>query len=136
MNKIQFWILSLTWGLLCSIGGVVIALILSLVKIRHFKYNNSYVFIIGKNWGGFTLGPIILVSENYNNHTLAHEFGHSLQNCFFGPFMILVTLASGLRYWYRIFMKKYFPRYPLPEYDAIWFEGMATSLGYKFNGFI
>lgn len=136
MNKYLFWILSFTWGLPLTLAGIIVGLILRLCNVRYFKYNYSYVFIIGKNWGGFTLGPVVLVGERYDDHILAHEFGHGLQNCLFGPFTILITLASAIRYWYRIIMKRAFPRYPLPEYDAIWFEGMATRMGYKFNGFV
>ena len=62
----------------------------------------------------------------------AHEFGHGIQNCVYGIFMIpLICIPSAIRYWYyeiiwRINQEKY---YKLPDYDAIWFEGQATKWG-------
>ena len=40
--------------------------------------------------------------------------------------MIIISLMSVIRYWYRRVAGK---RKPLPPYDSIWFEGQATALG-------
>lgn len=85
--------------------------------------------MVGKNWGGFNLGAYSLIDEITKEKLYKHEVGHSIQNCFFGPFMLfIVTIPSIVRYWYRKFNKNK----PLPPYDAIWFESMATKLGNKF----
>lgn len=60
--------------------------------------------------------------------TMDHETGHAFQNCFFGIFMIPLTIASVVRYHYRNFMKK--RGKPCASlYDDFWFEGQATRLG-------
>jgi hypothetical protein len=45
--------------------------------------------------------------------------------------MILISLASAIRYWYREYLIQIqkVPYYTLPDYDDIWFEGTATYLG-------
>jgi hypothetical protein len=87
----------------------------------------GWYFTLGKYWGGVELGCMCIVSEPTSQHTLDHEFGHSIQNCFFGPFMILISLASATRYWWREFQKKKGKK--LVPYDTIWFEGQATKWG-------
>ena len=60
----------------------------------------------------------------------AHEHGHSIQNCYYGPFMpFLVNIPSSSRYWYRKAVHAIAPKKHLPPYDSIWFEAEATRLG-------
>ena len=57
---------------------------------------------IGGNFGGADLGPFCIVSTNPSRHLLNHEFGHAIQNCYFGPlFPFIVAIPSAIRYWYR-----------------------------------
>ena len=57
------------------------------------------------------------------------EFGHSVQNCIYGPFMIfLVSLPSVIRYHYRNFTHK-----GAEGYADIWFEKQANIFGEKFK---
>lgn len=97
---------------------------------RPRKWGYCWYFEIGKkNWGGCEWGPVFLKDKHEGDHIKNHEFGHGIQNCFFGPFMIfLVSAPSSIRYWYR----RIRTRRGLPlktEYDDIWFEGQATRLG-------
>ena len=60
---------------------------------------------------------------------MCHEYGHSLQNCILGPFMlIVVNLPSTVRYWYRRIAMS-LGKAPKKPYDSIWFEGQATKWG-------
>lgn len=62
----------------------------------------------------------------------AHEFGHTFQNCLFGPFMLLlVSIPSALRWWYQWFRTK--KGKPNTDYDAMWFEDSASQCGYYVN---
>jgi hypothetical protein len=73
-----------------------------------------------------------LCDENAGEHTMAHECGHGLQNCIWGPlFPFVIAIPSAVRYWYREFLHKHNKaKYVLlPDYDAIWFEGQATKWG-------
>ena len=77
-----------------------------------------------------------IVNRHPSQHILNHEFGHAVRNCYFGPFMVFISLASAIRYWYREYLMriKHIDYNDLPGYDDIWFEGQASSLGYFYKG--
>ena len=137
--SILYWIGQLTWGFIMSFIGLVVALI-CIIFLKGKIHKNGYTIIIevGGNWGGVNLGCISLCGgyttvcpdENWFQHTRRHEFGHSLQNLIFGPvFPFLVAIPSMIRYHYQNYRSK--KGLPNKEYDAIWFEGMATKWGTK-----
>ena len=131
MSRTLFWILSWTWGFPMTLIGSLIFSLLQLVGFKPKKNQYGYVFEIGKGWGGVEMGPFAIVNENPSQHILDHEFGHSLQNCYIGPFMSFISIASAIRYWYREYLTqiKGMKYSELPDYDDIWFEGTATYLG-------
>ena len=135
MNKHQFWFLSLTWGLIMTLIGAIVTLILMIFGFKPKRNIYGWYTEIGNDWGGLDLGPFCLVYKNPNDYILNHEFGHAVQNCALGPFMILINIASAVRYWYREFLVKVMGKKysDLPPYDSIWFEGSATSLGNYFR---
>ena len=136
MPKWLFYLLSWTWGIIMTLIGHAAAGILLLLGHRPQKNIYGWTFVIGENWGGVDLGYISIVQHNPTQHLLNHEFGHSIQNCYFGPFFpFIVAIPSMIRYWYREFKYRKNPTVKLPDYDVIWFEGTATSLGnfYKAN---
>lgn len=135
MSKTLFWTLSWTWGIIVTLIGSLIFAVLTSLGYKPFRNIYGYAIEIGEGWGGLEMGPFCLVSKNPSQHTLNHEFGHGVQNCFFGPFMLFISLASAVRYWYREYqirvLKKSYK--DLPDYDSIWFEGDATLLGNYFK---
>ena len=135
MSKTLFWFLSCTWGIIVTLIGALTHAILMAFGYKPFRNIYGYAIEIGENWGGLEMGPFCLVSKNPSQHTLNHEFGHGIQNCFFGPFMIFISLASAARYWYREYQVKVLKKSykDLPAYDSIWFEGDATRLGTYFK---
>lgn len=135
LSKASYWVLSLTWGLLMTLLGLATAAVLLCCGKKPYPNMYGYYFVAGKNWGGFNMGPISVVSENPSRHTLNHEFGHSIQNCYLGPLLpFLVAIPSALRYWYREYLIRYKGKSysELPPYDSIWFEGSATQLGNEY----
>jgi hypothetical protein len=116
------------------IGSLIFSL-LQLVGFKPKKNQYGYVFEIGKGWGGVEMGPFAIVNENPSQHILDHEFGHSLQNCYIGPFMPFISIASAIRYWYREYLTqiKGMKYSELPDYDDIWFGGTATYLGKHYH---
>lgn len=131
MSKTAFWIFSCTWGIVMTLIGSITSGILMLCGYKPFKNQYGYAIIIGKNWGGMEMGPFCLINKNPSQDILDHEFGHGLQNCYFGPFMMFISLASAIRYWYREYLtqvkgKRYSELIP---YDGIWFENMASNWG-------
>jgi hypothetical protein len=131
MSKQEFWFLSWTWGFIMTFIGFIVFTILRIAGYKTYQNQYSLVCEIGENWGGLEIGPYIIINKNPSQYILNHEFGHSLQNCYFGPFMLLISFMSAIRYWYRHFLiqVKKVPYSILPEYDDIWFEGTATYLG-------
>lgn len=137
MSKQMFWLLSCTWGIVMTVMGSLVALCLIIVGYRPQRNQYGWAFVIGKNWGGVEMGPFAIVNENPSQYTLDHEFGHSLQNCYIGPLMPFISLASMARYWWREYLvqikkKKYSE---LSNYDDIWFEGTASYLGKHYHKF-
>ena len=132
MNKQLYNTLNHTWGIIMTLIGYVVYAVLRCVGFKPEKVGPCSHFKIGKNWGGISLGLTIITDDEPNKHILDHEFGHSIQNAFFGPlFPFIVAMPSVIRYWKReIDYKK---GKELPDYDSIWFEGQATELGKKYR---
>ena len=131
MNKQTFWLLSYTWGIIVTLIGTVVFAVLCALGYKPQRNIYGYAIEIGESWGGLEMGPFCLVNKNPSQRTLSHEFGHGIQNCYFGPFMIFISLASAVRYWYREYLirVKGINYKDLPPYDSIWFEGSATRIG-------
>ena len=133
-KRTLFYIISFTWGgIMTTIGLVVLLVTLPFGKFG--VYHGRIYKRIGKNWGGLELGCFFLCNNSADEYVLAHESGHGLQNCLWGPLMpFVICIPSAIRYWYREFIwhfnKEKFNK--LPEYDAIWFEGQATKWGKKY----
>lgn len=191
LKNIGFWICQCTWGIIMTLIGAVVTLVLILAGKKPEHLGPVVYTRVGHNWGGISLGGFVLCDEQAPQATLYHEAGHSLQNIILGPlFPFLVAIPSATRYWLRTFnthLKKslfnlfyllialalttlgaiifgpivpgfkwltivfevlriYFllisiwmsaieiPKYDkgYVNYDAIWFEGLATKWGNKY----
>ena len=74
------------------------------------------------------MGTMFLRDETSSVRLNSHELGHTFQNAILGPFFVFViAIPSAIRYWVRKFQQK--KGKTLKDYDAIWFEGSATSIG-------
>lgn len=129
MPKWLFYVASVTWGFVMTFIGALAALVLIIAGKKPQRNMYGWLFEVGKHWGGVSLGPVAIVAEDASPHTRKHEFGHALQNCYLGPYMIVISIASAIRYWYREYMYKVNKGNQLSHYDSIWFEGTATYLG-------
>lgn len=133
-KRILFYIISFTWGGIMTAIGLVILLV-TLPFGKFGIYHGRIYKRIGKNWGGVELGCFFLCDKTAGEHTLAHESGHELQNCLWGPlFPVVISIPSAIRYHYRNFLSKHNKeKYALlPNYDSIWFEGQATKWGLEY----
>lgn len=129
INKVLFYLLNFTWGIIMNIIGAIAALIIMIIGVKPEKNSGSVLFRIGHNWGGVSLGIFTFVCRESGEHTLNHEFGHSIQNALFGPaFPFIVAIPSSIRYW--TFTIKENKGIKIEEdYDDAWFEGQATKWG-------
>ena len=136
MNKIitknEYYRLNFTKGLLMNIIGAIAALFILITGHKPHKHGGSILFYIGKGWGGLSLGMFSFVCKEAPERTKNHEFGHSIQNCLYGPaFITKVFIPSCKRYWE--FRNKAKKGIPITEnYDDAWFEGEATKLGTEY----
>ena len=129
MNKINFYLLSFTWGLPLTLIGCITAVILLAAGHKPKRYGYCWHFEVGERWGGVNFGAVFITAKNPSAHTKKHEHGHAIQNCYFGiltPF--IVTIPSAMRYWYR----RLTPHKKHAPYDSIWFEAQATEIGNRF----
>ena len=135
----MFWIVSLTWGCLSTVPGLLVSLILLIRGHKAYRNGCSFIIEFGGNWGGLNMGAVSFCGsyhDSYNywfEHTRRHEFGHSIQTLVLGPLQfVLVSIPSMIRYWYqriRTMMGKsnYY-------YDYAIFEYTASKYGYYWIG--
>lgn len=124
--------LSYTWGLPMSIIGTLAYYGLTALGYKPEKNIYGVVFRVGQDWGGINLGPVSIISKDSGPRIARHEFGHSVQNCLYGPFyLLMVAVPSFCRYWYQEYQLRILGLSDdeLAPYDSAWFEGQATELG-------
>lgn len=134
-HPVVYFILSYTWGIIGTLLGHIISLIL-LPFGRFKKFNFTYYVELRKSIdSGLEMGTTFFVGKDCSIHLLCHEFGHGMQNALFGPFVfLLVWIPSVIRFNIRIIRIRY-GKPPRSGYDDVWFEGTATWLGfYAYRG--
>lgn len=133
LSKKEFYLRSFTWGLPVNVGGAIVALGLMATGHKPKKYGRCVQFDVGDNWGGGSLGVFMFTGKNVPDKLKAHEHGHSIQNCYYGPLMpFVVNIPSSARFWSRKAVKKLVPGIELSDYDSVWFENEATRLGTQY----
>ena len=135
LSKKTYVALSCTWGIIMTLIGSIAYVVLVVAGKKPIKNKYGVAFMIGSGWGGLDIGPVAIVNENPTERILNHEFGHSIQNCYFGPlFPFLIAIPSVIRYWYREYLVRSGKKksWELPPYDSIWFEGDATRIGSEY----
>lgn len=134
LPKALYFFLSLTWGSITTFAGFFAALAMLITGHKPRRWGYAWYFEVGKHWGGASLGPVFLKDRTSDSpHLKNHEFGHSIQNCYYGPLMpLLVGLPSSTRYRIRRFRENVLKKSPKTPYESIWFEAQATKLGNEF----
>lgn len=144
-SKFWYWFYSWVWGFIPTLIGAIIFLTLRLACMTlPIKRNGwGYYTELGSGWGAVSFGPFAIVNKNPSQYLLDHEYGHSLQNCYLGPYAILIYLMSYVRWWFlrwynkpqgkgiidRFLRKVVLKKYVHQGYYSIWFENMASWLG-------
>lgn len=133
MSKKEFYIRNLTWGLPVNIGGAAVSAVMLMTGHKPKKYGDCIQFDVGKNWGGGSLGLFMFTCKNADDALKAHEHGHSIQNCYYGPLMpFVVNIPSSARFWSRKLISAVKPGVQLSDYDSAWFEAQASALGQEY----
>lgn len=63
-SKLTFYVLSWTWGIIMTLIGNIIALIMILAGYKPIKNIYGWYFEIGNDWGGIDLGYISIIQKN------------------------------------------------------------------------
>ena len=127
MKASRFTLLSYSWGLPLTVCGLLAAVTLTAAGYRPTHYYGAWLFRVGYPWGGLSLGPVLIVSEDASDRLCRHELGHAIQNCRYGPMILPLVMLSVLRYHWR--QRRIHCGLPLTPYDSWRFEGEATRLG-------
>lgn len=131
-HKFIYYLLSFTWGLPMNIVGCICALIFVIMGKRPKKHGWNWYFEFDVDFG-LELGIFFISPINGSTSLKNHEFGHSIQNIWLGIFTpFVVSVPSAVRFWIREYQYKFHPEKKLEPYDAIWFEGTASSSGNHF----
>ena len=129
LNQFLYLFLNLTWGILMTLCGYILLIIL--LPFGKIGKHNGIIYLAFKHksrsyygWG-FSVGMVFFTyTSEPSRRLMDHEYGHTVQNAIFGPFMLfLVYIPSAIRFWYRRIFKIKTP------YDSIWFEYTATNIG-------
>lgn len=93
--------LQFTWGILQTVAGIIIGLLLELSGRveRVDEYKQHFVIRFrGKHAWGVSLGAVIILHTAYGSKTVAHEYGHCCQSAMLGPlYLVIVGIPSFLR---------------------------------------
>ncbi len=105
MNKLKligFYILSFTWGIIMSLIGALVILILLIAGQKPKIFHGRVYIEVGNNWGGCELGCFFICSKYESLSLKQHEAGHGIQNIIFGPLTpFIISIPSAIRYWLR-----------------------------------
>lgn len=127
-----YWLLSLTWGSVMSIVSLVVFFGAWVLGMRPERYHCCVCFRPKTTWGA-SFGWCQLSCASSLD---AHEFGHSLQNCVYGPLWVfLVGLPSCIRFqiwgWQISHGKRPMSDWGRKYESGAWFERQATDWGTK-----
>ena len=131
ISKKSFYALSFTWGILMTVIGLIVAVVLLALGYKPKRWGGCIYFVSKRktSWGDVNLGIVFITDKQDRESNKNHEFGHAIQNCRYGLLMpFIVCIPSFVRYQYRNWRTNHGMKNET-AYDDIWFEGEATSLG-------
>ena len=123
----KLWDKSMSKGWALSAIGSLVYFILDVFGDMPCDYHGVPYYVVGKNWGGVSLGWFFIVGSESDDYIKNHKVGHIVQNAEVGGLSMLGwSICSFFRYCARrIFGSK-------TPYDSWWFEDNATALGNEF----
>ena len=83
------------WQLPQHLLALLIIFFFNIKIIKTETYKHTKVYWVNQSSWGVSLGNYILLDNNYNQTTVMHEYGHSIQSLYTGPFyLLLIGLPS------------------------------------------
>ena len=105
VNRVAYWLLQWTWGIIQNLAALVVALC---VRIGHperrlFRFHGAVVVPWGQAGGSMGLGMFIFFGHRDREdaaRVLVHEYGHTIQSCILGPlYLFVIGLPSLVWAW-------------------------------------
>lgn len=140
VRGILFHLIQWTWGLPQNLVGAVLALFL---RGERFRYHGALVTIYHRlkftqNRAGFSLGSFIFMPETWSDHDrkhlLVHEYGHTVQSLFLGPFYLFAVGLPSVLWMHRFGRKAAHYRSRGVNYTSRFPENEADRLGEAVTG--
>ena len=130
-EKIFYYFLQYTWGLILNMVGI--GLMVSLRRQKHFKYHYAYVTYWNRS-GSMAIGMFIFLEKGMEaaeeKRILYHEYGHTFQSALLGPLYLLIIALPSLA-WANL---SFFSTYRLRKdrsYYSFYPEKWADAIGKK-----
>lgn len=106
INRIVYWLLQWTWGIVQNLCGLVLFIIWKIKKPdgKRLFYHGAVVTDWGAGKGSMGLGMFIFFGHKGSPHEkeiLVHEYGHTVQSAFLGPFF-LTTIGIPSFVWANV----------------------------------
>jgi hypothetical protein len=131
LEGIAYWLLQLTWGAILCYPSLLMSLALKALGYRSRVEGYGFQFESkSKNryWGGFTFGVASVICEaQWGRDTPSHEYGHTIQNCAFGPLQLIVSACSMVACW--IWDVRSLKHKKVWDYESMPWESTATKWG-------
>ena len=134
MKQFLYLLCQWTWGLPQNLVGGALYLYCRLRGCPHFRYQGAFGVIWTKQLGSMSMGSFLFMHPSWTpekKELLAHEYGHTIQSLFFGPFYLLTVgvpsiLWAGLPRFQKLRREKHL------SYYAVYPEKQASLLGARF----
>ena len=134
MRRLLYILWQWTWGLPQNLVGAGFYLYYRARGCPHFRYQGALVTVWTQTSGSMSMGRFLFMHPSWtpkDHALLAHEYGHTIQSLFFGPFYLLtVGLPSLIWAGLPAFQRRRRTRHI--DYYAVYPEKSATALGKRF----
>ena len=134
MKEFLYLLCQWTWGLPQNLVGAAFYLWYRAKGCRHFRYQGAKVVVWPKKTGSMSMGSFLFMHPTWDPKDLdllAHEYGHTIQSLFFGPFYLLTVGVPSIL-WAGLPRFKQMRREGRRSYYSVYPEKQATSLGARY----
>lgn len=134
MKRVLYLLCQWTWGLPQNLVGLFFYLYYRRKGCAHFRYQGAFGVVWTQRSGSMSMGSFLFMHPSWtpaDRALLAHEYGHTIQSLFFGPFYLLMVGLPSLL-WAGLPRFQRFRRETRRGYYTVFPEKQASSLGKRY----
>ena len=134
MKGFLYGLLQWTWGLPQNLVGLVLYLYYRARGCPWFRYQGAHALVWPVKSGSMSMGSFLFLHPSWtprDQALLAHEYGHTIQSLYFGPFYLLTVGLPSL-IWAGTPALQRRRRERHLDYDSVYPENWATRLGTRY----